>query len=150
MAWVERHRPTRGKQHWYGFVQSPLSLLIPRSPDEYLESTPVLTLLTVTALATSSLLLRGEEVYVFSPTGMPRREHGGFTGQPPGCTNTPVSMSKLKWWPADQRYAADGGRSEPDCTLGDNGGPLETWQARGACGNRRHRVPALADGVYHP
>ena len=38
---------------------------------------------------------------------------------------------------------------QADCTLGDNGQALETWQVS-ACGDCRYRVPALADGVYHP
>ncbi len=59
--------------------------------------TPVFTLLTVAALATSASCFAAEK-FTFSPTGMPRPNTAGFTRpRPPGYINTPVSMSKLKW-----------------------------------------------------
>ncbi len=58
--------------------------------------TPVFTLLTVAALATSASCFAAEK-FTFLTNWCPA-EHGGFyQPEPPGCINTPVSMSKLKW-----------------------------------------------------
>lgn len=60
-------------------------------------STPVLTLLTVAALATSASSFAAEK-FTFLTNWYAQAEHGGFyQAQATGCTNTPVSMSKLKW-----------------------------------------------------
>ncbi len=60
--------------------------------------TPVFTLLTVAALATSASCFAAEK-FTFLTNWYARAEHGGFYRgpRPPGCINTPVSMSKLKW-----------------------------------------------------
>ena len=56
--------------------------------------TPVFTLLTVAALATSASCFAAEK-FTFLTNWYAQAEHGG--PRPPGCINTPVSMSKLKW-----------------------------------------------------
>ncbi len=112
--------------------------------------TPVFTLLTVAALATSASCFAAEK-FTFLTNWYAQAEHGGFyQAQATGLYQHAGLDVEIKTGrPADQRHAADGGRS----------GGLHPWRqrpgagdlaGRGARGDRRHRVPALADGVYHP
>lgn len=59
--------------------------------------TPVFTLLTVAALATSASCFAAEK-FTFHQLVCLGPNTAGFTvPRPLGCINTPVSMSKLKW-----------------------------------------------------
>ncbi|MCS5946786.1 hypothetical protein LNP25_26260 [Klebsiella variicola subsp. variicola] len=59
--------------------------------------TPVFTLLTVAALATSASCFAAEK-FTFLTNWYARPSTAGFTRpRPPGCISTPVSMSRLKW-----------------------------------------------------
>lgn len=59
--------------------------------------TPVFTLLTVAALATSASCFAAEK-FTFLTNWYAQANTAGFTRpRPLGCINTPVSMSKLKW-----------------------------------------------------
>ncbi len=86
-----------------------------------------------------SLPLRGGEVYLSHQLVCPCRARRGFTRpRPPGCINTPVSMSKLKWAARQINVMQLMAAGQADCTLGDNGRALETWQAGVHRGDRRY------------
>lgn len=98
MARVERREPTWANSTGTALC-SPyhlLSLLNPWSPDEY-QIDARFTLLTVAALATSASCFAAEK-FTFLTNWYAQPNTAGFTVPvPPGCINTPVSMSKLKW-----------------------------------------------------
>lgn len=80
-AWLGRtSRTDWGKQHWHGFVQSLPPSFAAESSGALMNTrlTPVFTLLTVAALATSASCFAAEK-FTFSPTGMPVPNTAGFT-----------------------------------------------------------------------
>lgn len=98
MARVERREPTWANSTGTALC-SPYHLLslLNRGALMNTRLTPVFTLLTVAALATSASCFAAEK-FTFLTNWYARAEHGGFYQPvPPGCINTPVSMSKLKW-----------------------------------------------------
>ncbi len=112
--------------------------------------TPVFTLLTVAALATSASCFAAEK-FTFLTNWYAQAEHGGFyQAQATGLyqhagLDVEIKMGGPQINVMQLMAARSGGlhpwRQRPGA--GDLAG-------RGARGDRRHRVPALADGVYHP
>lgn len=111
--------------------------------------TPVFTLLTVAALATSASCFAAEK-FTFLTNWYARAEHGGFyRARATGLYQHAGLDVEIKMGGPQINVMQLMAAGQADCTLGDNGG---RWRlaGRGARGDRRHRVPALADGVYHP
>ena len=102
--------------------------------------TPVFTLLTVAALATSASCFAAEK-FTFLTNWYAQAEHGGFyQAQATGLYQHAGLDVEIKMG-GPQINVMHPWRQRPGA--GDLAG-------RGARGDRRHRVPALADGVYHP
>lgn len=111
--------------------------------------TPVFTLLTVAALATSASCFAAEK-FTFLTNWYARAEHGGFyCARATGLYQHAGLDVEIKMGGPQINVMQLMAAGQADCTLGDNGQALEL-AGRGARGDRRHRVPALADGVYHP
>ncbi len=127
MAWVERREPTRGKQHWHGFVQSlpPSFAAESGSPDEY-QIDARFTLLTVAALATSASCFAAEK-FTFLTNWYAQAEHGGFyQAQATGLYQHAGLDVEIKMGGPQINVMQLMAAGQADCTLGDNGQALET------------------------
>ncbi len=102
------------------------------------------------ALATSASCFAAEK-FTFLTNWYAQAEHGGFyQAQATGLYQHAGLDVEIKMGGPQINVMQLMAAGQADCTLGDNGRALERLAGRGARGDRRHRVPALADGVYHP
>ncbi len=112
--------------------------------------TPVFTLLTVAALATSASCFAAEK-FTFLTNWYAQAEHGGFyQAQATGLYQHAGLDVEIKMGGPQINVMQLMAAGQADCTLGRQRSGAGDLAGRGACGDRRHRVPALADGVYHP
>lgn len=106
----------------------PLSLLNPRSHDEY-QTDARFTLLTVAALATSASCFAAEK-FTFLTNWYAQAEHGGFyQAQATGLYQHAGLDVEIKMGGPQINVMQLMAAGQADCTLGDNGQALETWQA---------------------
>ncbi len=91
--------------------------------------TPVFTLLTVAALATSASCFAAEK-FTFLTNWYAQAEHGGFyQAQATGLYQHAGLDVEIKMGGPQINVMQLMAAGQADCTLGDNGQALETWQA---------------------
>ncbi len=92
-------------------------------------STPVFTLLTVAALAASASCVAAEK-FTFLTNWYAQAEHGGFyQAQATGLYKHAGLDVEIKMGGPQTNVMQLMAAGQADCTLGDNGQALETWQA---------------------